>query len=204
MSTAPSPSAARTIVFGHDGSAPSASALAFTYSSILRASDTFIVIAVLPWGTDKSKRQDTFAQLSDEETEGDTGKPKRRAHTKHHLGMTPERNQEERQTVYAINQALRHVREVHSIVPANTEIVPKWGEAGPTLCAAAVEYNASILIVGTNGRNKWKGLLMGSVSQYVLTNATVPVVIARPDVPSSKLAKNGSKDNLALHFKQKS
>jgi nucleotide-binding universal stress UspA family protein len=51
------------------------------------------------------------------------------------------------------------------------------GPAGPTLVHAA--EGASLVVVGARGMGSVKGLLLGSVSQYVAHHAPCPVVVVR-------------------------
>jgi nucleotide-binding universal stress UspA family protein len=51
------------------------------------------------------------------------------------------------------------------------------GEPGPTLCAFAEEASANVIVLGTRGRGRFKRALLGSVSDYVVRNASCPVVV---------------------------
>jgi nucleotide-binding universal stress UspA family protein len=54
------------------------------------------------------------------------------------------------------------------------------GEPGEAILAAAEAEGADLIVMGTRGRGT-VGRIFGSVSDYVLRRATVPVVVARPD-----------------------
>jgi nucleotide-binding universal stress UspA family protein len=58
-------------------------------------------------------------------------------------------------------------------VPVARTVV--WGEPAQTLCARARE--ADLLVVGSRGRGRFKGLVLGSVSQQCVREAAVPVVV---------------------------
>jgi nucleotide-binding universal stress UspA family protein len=51
------------------------------------------------------------------------------------------------------------------------------GPPGPTLCDFAADAGASVLVIGSRGRGGFKRALLGSVSDYVVRNATCPVVV---------------------------
>lgn len=53
------------------------------------------------------------------------------------------------------------------------------GEAGQAICELAQEIGASVVVIGSRGHGGLKRALLGSVSDYVVRNATCPVVIAR-------------------------
>ena len=51
------------------------------------------------------------------------------------------------------------------------------GRPGPTLCSFADDASASVIVIGTRGRGRFKSALLGSVSDYVVRNASCPVVV---------------------------
>ncbi|HYI21478.1 MAG TPA: universal stress protein [Candidatus Limnocylindrales bacterium] len=53
------------------------------------------------------------------------------------------------------------------------------GEAGPGIVAAAEAEQAGMVVVGTHGRGRAGRFLLGSVSEYVVYNSEVPVLVAR-------------------------
>jgi len=59
------------------------------------------------------------------------------------------------------------------------------GEAAPTILAAATAEDADLIVLGTRSRGPF-GRLLGSVSDAVLRQADVPVLVVRPGqtVPS--------------------
>lgn len=64
------------------------------------------------------------------------------------------------------------------------EVKISMGEAGEQLCHLAAKSNATYIVMGSRGLGKIRRTLMGSVSDYVLHHAGVPVLICRP--PTSK------------------
>ncbi|KAL4225939.1 hypothetical protein ACF0H5_013927 [Mactra antiquata] len=50
---------------------------------------------------------------------------------------------------------------------------------GSGICKAAEEVHASIIVVGTRGLGKLRRTLMGSVSDYILHHAHVPVLVCK-------------------------
>lgn len=53
------------------------------------------------------------------------------------------------------------------------------GAAGEVICWLAQERNCSLIIMGMHGHTAIRDLLIGSVAEYVLRNARVPVVTVR-------------------------
>jgi nucleotide-binding universal stress UspA family protein len=54
------------------------------------------------------------------------------------------------------------------------------GDPGETILAAAEAEGADVIVVGTTGRGGVGRMLMGSTSDFVIRNATVPVLVVRP------------------------
>lgn len=53
------------------------------------------------------------------------------------------------------------------------------GEPGETILAAAAAEEADVIVIGTTGRGGVGRMLMGSTSDHVVRNATVPVLVVR-------------------------
>ena len=53
------------------------------------------------------------------------------------------------------------------------------GKAGDLICKCAEEVNPSMLILGSAGKTHVKGLMVGSVSNYCISHASCPVIVAR-------------------------
>ena len=56
------------------------------------------------------------------------------------------------------------------------------GKSGEAIIAAAREEKAGLIVMGTRGMGKFRRTLLGSVSDYVLHHADVPVLICRHPV----------------------
>jgi nucleotide-binding universal stress UspA family protein len=53
------------------------------------------------------------------------------------------------------------------------------GDPGETIVAAAEAEGADLIVIGTSGRGGVGRMLMGSTSDWVIRNATVPVLVVR-------------------------
>jgi nucleotide-binding universal stress UspA family protein len=65
----------------------------------------------------------------------------------------------------------------------NIREVREWAEAGAPaskIIEVAKTWPADLLVVGSHGRGKLGGLLLGSVSQAILHHASCPVLVVRP------------------------
>ncbi len=65
--------------------------------------------------------------------------------------------------------------ETRSVVPEFVEP----GEPASKIIEAANNWQADLIVMGSHGRGKVQGLLLGSVSQGVLHNARCPVLVVR-------------------------
>jgi nucleotide-binding universal stress UspA family protein len=74
-----------------------------------------------------------------------------------------------------VHEAVEHVAEIAPDVVTKGEHV--LGAPGPILVAASEE--ASALVVGTRGHGQTVGLLIGSVSEYVLHHASCTTIVVR-------------------------
>lgn len=62
-------------------------------------------------------------------------------------------------------------------VPCDIEL--RRGAAGASLIAAAEEFGADLIVMGTHGRSGLVKALMGSVAEYVVRRAPCPVLCLR-------------------------
>jgi nucleotide-binding universal stress UspA family protein len=75
--------------------------------------------------------------------------------------------------------AVEHAADVLGV--EEVELVVQQGDPGPALCALADELSVGAIVMGSRGRGGLTRALLGSVSDYVVRNATCTVVITRPD-----------------------
>ncbi len=66
-------------------------------------------------------------------------------------------------------------------VPSNVTVksVFEVGSPGPAVLAVAKKYNADLIVMGSRGLGLLKGIFLGSVSSYVTSHATCPVLIVK-------------------------
>jgi nucleotide-binding universal stress UspA family protein len=55
------------------------------------------------------------------------------------------------------------------------------GNPAETIVRVAKKWSANLIVMGSRGRGKMTGILLGSVSQDVLCNAPCPVLVAPPE-----------------------
>ena len=66
-------------------------------------------------------------------------------------------------------------------VPEGIEVktVFEVGSPGPAVLSVAKKYKADLIVMGSRGLGPLKGLVMGSVSSYVVTHSGCPVLIVK-------------------------
>ena len=60
-----------------------------------------------------------------------------------------------------------------------TERVMETGSPAPVIADVAEEYNVDLIVMGSRGLGLVKGVLLGSVSQYVVENAKCAVMVVK-------------------------
>lgn len=82
----------------------------------------------------------------------------------------------ERAAHEVIDQCLGHE------VPADVEVERIVTHGPPAQALLEVAEGADLLVVGSRGLGGFRGLLLGSTSQQVITHAPCPVLVVRPTV----------------------
>lgn len=82
------------------------------------------------------------------------------------------------------------IREVAPDPPVALEAFVARGE--PTESLVEASQSADLLVVGTRGRNPFRGLLLGSVSQGCAAAADCPVVIVKLPAPAAEADTDGA------------
>ncbi|GJM87006.1 hypothetical protein PR202_ga02916 [Eleusine coracana subsp. coracana] len=151
----------RTIAIGMDYSSSSKAAARWAADNLLKSGDRVVLVHVLSKGADASHK----------ELWKNTGSP---------LIPLPEFMEMNVQARYGVNPD----KEVLEILQAaanskKVEVVAKiyWGDAREKLCEAVDDLKVDAFVLGCRGLGPLKRALLGSVSNYVVNNATCPVTV---------------------------
>ncbi|XAR73604.1 hypothetical protein NMG60_11007626 [Bertholletia excelsa] len=161
---------ARTVGVAMDYSATSKSALRWALDNLIGSGDTIIVIHVL------SPKSDPTNKLLFE----DTGSP---------LIPLEEFKEVNVCKKYGLNpdpEVLDLLDTFSKTKDAKVRAKIYWGDAREKLCDSVKDLKLDSIVVGSRGLGIIKRLLLGSVSNYVVQNATCPVTVVKGP-PSSKL-----------------
>ena len=74
----------------------------------------------------------------------------------------------------------RSLRKVEAGATVRVFVHVTHGDPAGEILALAEDVQADLILVGTHGRQGLKRLLMGSVAEQVVRNATCPVLVMRP------------------------
>jgi nucleotide-binding universal stress UspA family protein len=95
--------------------------------------------------------------------------------------MTWTREEAETQAAAATNRATR-LAEQAAALGIRSRAIAWEGPAGEGIVAAAAAEHADLIVVGSHCRGAIGRLVAGSVSDYVVHHASVPVLVVRPVV----------------------
>ncbi|KAK9271984.1 hypothetical protein L1049_003108 [Liquidambar formosana] len=160
---------ARTVGIGMDNSPSSKSALRWAVDNLMGAEDRIILIHVQSPSSDCSKKKlfenagSPFIPL-EEFKEINVSKQ---------YGLTPD------------PEVLDVLDTVSRTKGAKVLVKVYWGDPREKLCDAVEDLKLDSLVVGSRGLGVIKRVLLGSVSNYVVTNATCPVTVVK-GTPLSK------------------
>lgn len=77
--------------------------------------------------------------------------------------------------------ANKNLQEAKKVIPetVKAEYLKKTGDAGPLLEVLAKENNCDLIVMGSRGLGALNSLLLGSVSNYMLTHSECPIFIIK-------------------------
>ncbi|EXB86774.1 Universal stress protein A-like protein [Morus notabilis] len=161
---------ARTIGIGMDYSATSKAALRWAVDNLIDGGDLVVLIHVEPPEADHT-RKELFQ---------DTGSP-----------LIP--LEEFREINFSKQYGLSNEPEVIDILDTvsrtkGAKVVAKvyWGDPREKLLDAVKQLKLDSLVLGSRGLGPIKRVLLGSVSNYVVTHASCPVTVVKGSTRSSK------------------
>jgi nucleotide-binding universal stress UspA family protein len=79
---------------------------------------------------------------------------------------------------HAPAQIRQYVEQIWNETPSKVVAHLRAGQPSRSICQAAVDINADVIVVGTHRRAGLKKLMLGSVAEQVLQHAHCPVLIA--------------------------
>ena len=90
------------------------------------------------------------------------------------LGITPEQSE-----TVLLKQAEETIEQLIKIYGGSEEVLRFTPEGFPRkeIINMAKEWEADLIVMGTHGRTGLANLMMGSVADYVIKHATVPVMV---------------------------
>ncbi|KAK2973157.1 hypothetical protein RJ640_009580 [Escallonia rubra] len=154
---------ARRFGIGMDYSTTSKSALRWAINNLIESGDMIIIIHVLSPKSDPANKQlfqDTGSPLIPLEEFKEINVSKK-------YGLIPD------------PEVLDMLDTVSRIKGAKVVAKVYWGDAREKLCDAVEHLKLDSIVVGSRGLGVIKRVLLGSVSNYVVQNATCPVTVVK-------------------------
>ncbi|XP_009631357.1 universal stress protein PHOS34-like [Nicotiana tomentosiformis] len=163
---------ARLVGIGMDFSATSRAALKWAIDNLIEEDDQIIIIHVASPKADPPNKQ-LFE---------DTGSPSipldefREINVSKHYGLNPDK------------EVLNMLDTVSKVKKVTVVAKVYWGDARERLCDAVDHLKLDTLVIGSRGLGVLKRVLLGSVSKYLVRNASCPVTVVKGN-PHSCLSK---------------
>jgi len=79
------------------------------------------------------------------------------------------------------NSLLKQKQEKATAVGVPVSYLQPYGRPGPTICRAAKDSDADLIVVGSHGRKGLSEMILGSVSNYIMHHAPCSVMVIHPD-----------------------
>ncbi|XP_048741466.1 putative universal stress protein SAUSA300_1656 [Ostrea edulis] len=148
----------RTVLIALDGSEDSKFAFYWYVHNIYRPGDRVVLVYAVEFQSDKDYRWLYSFTKNDEEKLGESLDKDRSKHQEIMNNFSQ---------MLVNSKILGEVNAIDAKAP------------GEGIVSAAKEINASFIVTGTRGLGKVRRTLLGSVSDYVLRHASVPVVVCK-------------------------
>jgi nucleotide-binding universal stress UspA family protein len=163
-----------TIMVAIDGSEHANRALTDAVALFGKDAD-YVLVSVVPASALSSMFGSTAEGTPTQAGTGSTGMP---------LVPTPGGEAAQEEAAYGYYRtAQRQAASIAGISAAHVidEARPGKRRIGRAICEAAGEHGADVIVVGSHGSSYAGEAMLGSVSQYVLHNATCPVLVSRAE-----------------------
>ncbi|MED6163320.1 hypothetical protein PIB30_078743 [Stylosanthes scabra] len=160
----------RTVGIAMDFSPTSKLALKWAVDNLVDKHDRIILINVQPPQADHT-RKDLFQ---------DTGSPLVPLEEFREMNFTKQYGIARDPEVIDILDTLSRTKGVKAMLKVY------WGDPREKLCSAVEDLHLNSLVIGSRGLGPIKRVLMGSVSKYVVTNASCPVTVVKGNQSSIK------------------
>lgn len=93
----------------------------------------------------------------------------------------PDEYKDERLTSHQVADKVNMLRRMYAKVPEGVKTVLYFGVGSPRedIINVADQVNADLIVIGSRGLGTIRRMLMGSVSNYVLHESTLPVMVVK-------------------------
>jgi nucleotide-binding universal stress UspA family protein len=137
---------------------------------------------VLPYAAEEAARFGSRVMLLHvlmEPVLGTTGAPQNPGAPLETPGVMEQMKEEQKQSLAFLERAAGTFRERG----VEVELAMLQGDPGDAIVNYAIDNNVGLIAMATHGRSGLGRALAGSVAEYVLRNAGLPVLVVRPQPP---------------------